>query len=139
MRNFKRTLALVLAVIMVIGTFATVSAASTSSDKWYSEAVKYLENKNIANIGDTADEPMTRDEFVFWVAKIESCNTEDSVWDDEIANVVFTDVKDGHHKAAIAYAHQAGYIKGNGDGTFAPDKTISLAEASAVVVRLMRY
>ncbi|MBP3555018.1 MAG: S-layer homology domain-containing protein [Clostridia bacterium] len=124
---------------MVIGTFATVSAASTSSDKWYSEAVKYLENKNIANIGDTADEPMTRDEFVFWVAKIESCNTEDSVWDDEIANVVFTDVKDGHHKAAIAYAHQAGYIKGNGDGTFAPDKTISLAEASAVVVRLMRY
>ncbi|MBQ8419345.1 MAG: S-layer homology domain-containing protein, partial [Clostridia bacterium] len=82
---------------------------------------------------------MTRDEFVFWVAKIESCNTEDSVWDDEIANVVFTDVKDGHHKAAIAYAHQAGYIKGNGDGTFAPDKTISLAEASAVVVRLMRY
>lgn len=138
MRNFKRTLALVLAVIMVIGTFATVSAASTS-DKWYAEAVKYLEDKNIANIGDTADEPMTRDEFVFWVAKIESCNTEDSVWDDEIANVVFTDVKDGHHKAAIAYAHQAGYIKGNGDGTFAPDKTISLAEASAVVVRLMRY
>ncbi len=138
MRNFKRTLALVLAVIMVVGTFATVSAASTSN-KWYAEAVKYLEDKNIADIGNTADEPITRNEFVLWVSIIESCNPNSDVWDDKVDSVVFTDVNENHYQTAIAYAYKAGYIIGNGDGTFAPDKVISLAEASAVIVRLMRY
>ena len=136
MRNFKRTLALVLAVIMVMGTFATVSAASTD---WYKEAVDYLEDCNIAVIGKTADQPITRNEFVLWVSKIESKQLSDNAWRDEVASAVFTDVNDNHNKAAIAYAHNAGYIIGNGDGTFAPDKTVSFAEASAVVVRLMGY
>ncbi len=136
MRNFKRTLALVLAVIMVMGTFATVSAASTD---WYKEAVDYLEDCNIATIGKTADEPITRNEFVLWVSKIESKQLSNNAWKDEVASAVFTDVNDNHNKAAIAYAHNAGYIIGNGDGTFAPDKTVSFAEASAVIVRLMGY
>lgn len=37
MKNFKRTLALVLAVIMVVGMFASVSAAKA---KWYANAVR---------------------------------------------------------------------------------------------------
>ena len=137
MRNFKRTLALVLAVIMVVGTFATVSAASTS--KWYDKAVEMLDNAGISNIGNTAAEPITRNEFVMWIAKIESLQLSDDAWNDEIASVVFTDVTEAHHRAAIAYSYKANFIIGNGDGTFAPDKTLSLAEASAVIVRLMRY
>ena len=136
MRNFKRTLALVLAVIMVIGTFATVSAAST---KWYDEAVEMLDNAGISNIGKDAAAPLTRNEFVMWIAKIESLQLSEDAWNDEIASVVFTDVTEAHHRAAIAYSYKANFIIGNGDGTFAPDKTLSLAEASAVIVRLMRY
>ncbi len=138
MRNFKRTLALVLAVIMVVGTFATVSAASTTA-KWYDKAVEMLDNAGISNIGKTAAEPLSRNEFVMWIAKIESLQLEEDAWNDEIASVVFTDVTDAHHKAAIAYSYKANFIIGNGDGTFAPDKQLSLAEASAVIVRLMRY
>jgi hypothetical protein len=119
-----------------MGTFATVSAAPAD---WYKEAVDYLEDSGIATIGKTADEPMTRNEFVLWVSKIESHQLSNNAWRDEVASAVFTDVTDNHNKAAIAYAHNAGYIIGNGDGTFSPDKTISFAEASAVVVRLMGY
>ena len=138
MRNFKRTLALVLAVIMIVGTFATVSAAPTTA-KWYDKAVEMLDNAGISNIGKTAAEPLSRNEFVMWIAKIESLQLEEDAWNDEIASVVFTDVTDAHHKAAIAYSYKANFIIGNGDGTFAPDKQLSLAEASAVIVRLMRY
>ena len=39
MKNFKRILALVIAVIMVVGTTAGLSAAGS---KWYSEAVAFI-------------------------------------------------------------------------------------------------
>lgn len=135
MKNFKRILALVIAAIMVVGTTAGLSAAG----KWYSEAVTYLENTGIATVGTKADEKITRNEFVLWVAKLETKQLDDSAWNDEIANTTFTDVTDEHHKAAIAYSERRGFIIGNGDGTFSPDKAITLAEACAVIVRLMGY
>ncbi len=136
MRNFKRTLALVLAVIMVVGTFATVSAASSN---WYDKAVDTLDGYGISNIGETGDEKLSRNEFVLWVAKIETLQMDDAAWSKPVASVNFSDVNDTHYMTAIAHAYKAGFIVGNGDGTFAPDKTISLAEASAVIVRLLRY
>ena len=135
MKNFKRILALVIATIMVVGTTAGLSAAG----KWYSDAVTYLENTGIATIGSKAEEKITRNEFVLWIAKLETKQLDDSAWNDEIANTTFTDVTDAHHKAAIAYSERRGFIIGNGDGTFSPDKAITLAEASAVIVRLMGY
>lgn len=136
MKNFKRILALVIAVIMVVGTFASLSAAGS---KWYSEAVSYIEGKGIAVIGANADKKITRNEFVLWVAKIESHQPSDSAWNDEIANTTFSDVTDAHHKAAIAYSARRYFIIGNGDGTFSPDKATSFAEACAVIVRMMGY
>ena len=137
MRNFKRTLALVLAVIMVVGTFATVSAAETP---WYQVGVDYIQGIGVDNVSAAkAEQKITRNDFVLWIAKIESKQLLDSAWKDEIASVNFTDVTDEHHKAAIAYSKQANFIQGNGDGTFAPDKATTLAEASAVIVRMMGY
>ncbi len=137
MRNFKRILALVLSVIMIVGTFATVSAAST--DMWYDEAVDALDGTGVSEIGDTAADEVTRNEFVLWIAKIASGQPSNTAWLDKIASVNFDDVDETHYQAAIAYAWKYGYIEGNGDGTFAPDKTISLAEACAIIVRLMGY
>ena len=97
MKNFKRILALVIAIVMVVGTFASLSAAGS---KWYSEAVTYIEENGIAVIGANADKKITRNEFVLWVAKIESHQLSDTAWNEQIANTVFTDVTDAHHKAA---------------------------------------
>lgn len=136
MKNFKRILALVIAVIMVVGTFASLSAAGS---KWYSEAVTYIEENGIAVIGTNADKKISRNEFVLWVAKIESHQLSDTAWNEQIANTTFTDVTDAHHKAAIAYSARRNFIIGNGDGTFSPDKATTFAEACAVIVRVMGY
>lgn len=137
MRNFKRTLALVLAVLFVAGAFATVSAAETP---WYQPGVDYIQAIGVDTISAAkAEQKITRNDFVLWIAKIESKQLLDSAWRDEIAGVDFSDVTDAHHKAAIAYSKQANFIIGNGDGTFAPDKATTLAEASAVIVRMMGY
>lgn len=137
MKNFKRTLALVIAVIMVIGCVSVgVSAAGT---KWYSSAVAFIESKGIAIIGADADKKVTRNDFVLWVAKLESRQPSDSAWNDSVASVDFSDVTEAHHRAAIAYSKMRGFIIGNGDGTFSPDKALSYAEACAVIVRMMGY
>ena len=136
MKNFKRILALVIAIVMVVGTFASLSAAGS---KWYSEAVTFIEENGIAVIGANADKKITRNEFVLWVAKIESHQLSDTAWSEQIANTVFTDVTDAHYKAAIAYSARRNFIIGNGDGTFSPDKATTFAEACAVIVRVMGY
>ena len=135
MKNFKRTLALVLAVIMVAGMFAGVSAAKA---KWYADAVRYVEGVGIATIGATADEKITRDEFVLWIAKLESGVLNDAYWAGAM-DTPFTDITEENNQTAIWYSARRGLIEGNGDGTFAPGKNITFAEAAAVVVRLMRY
>ena len=146
MRNFKRALALVLAAILVVGTFATVSAARAAEDKWYQIGVDYLQEIGVDYISPSqAEMNITREEFVLWVAKIESHQLLEEAWDDEIADMKFTDVVAGENQfAAIAYAHQSGFIKGeddDGDGvyTFAPTRFITLGEVAAIVVRLMGY
>ncbi len=139
MRNFKRALALVLAFIMIVGTFATVSATGKTGSVWYDKAVDDLDSMGISDIGNTAAQTLSRNEFVFWIAKIESGSLEDSVWKDEIASVTFNDVNDNHHKAAIAYAHLAEFIIGDGEGNFLPDKELTLGELATVLVRMMRW
>ena len=140
MKNFKRILALVIATIMVVGTFATVSAGGATA--WYQAAVNWFENQGIAVIGTKAGQKITRSEFVFWVAKIETAQLSDNAWNERLAGYTFSDVdatNPDHHAAAIEYSQEMGYIIGNGDGTFAPDKVVSLAEASAVIVRLLDF
>lgn len=135
MKNFKRTLALVLAVIMVAGMFAGVSAAKA---KWYADAVRYVEGVGIATIGATAEDKITRDEFVLWIAKLESGILNDAYWGSAM-ETPFTDITEENNQTAIWYSARRNLIVGNGDGTFAPNKNITFAEAAAVVVRLMRY
>ena len=135
MKNFKRTLALVLAVIMIAGMFASVSAASV---KWYTNAVRYIEGVGIATIGNTAEDKITRDEFVLWIAKLESGVLNDAYWSAAI-ETPFTDITEENNQTAIWYSARRGLIEGNGDGTFSPDKNLTFAEAAAVIVRLMRY
>ena len=149
MRNFKRLLAFVLAVILTVGTFSTVSAARAGEEKWYQNAINYLQNIGVDYISPSqAEMKITREEFVLWIAKIESHQLLDEAWDDEIwlgSDIGFSDVHPGEDKfAAIAYAHQSGFIMGeddDGDGvyTFAPDRNIILGEVAAIIVRLMGY
>lgn len=141
MKNISRILALVLALTMVIGAFASVSAAKAT---WYNDAVTYLESVGVADIGTKAEAKITRAEFALMVAKIDSTWVNTQWWDENgvlADTVVFKDQADTDkaHRAAICYAYQRALIAGDGDGNFRPNATITLAEASVVVVRLMGF
>ena len=139
MKNTKRILALVLSLAMMIGMIATVGAAG--SNAWYMPAVTYIENCGIDTIGTKDATPITRNDFVYWVAKIMTYQLDDEAWDQSVLPdiVVFNDVTDAHHKAAIANSYQRKYIKGDGNGNFYPDATLTLAEAVTVIVRMLGY
>ena len=141
MKNFKKILATVLAVLFV-ASVAVVSVSAASADSaWYKKAVEYLDGAGISNIGSTGGEEVSRDEFVTWVAKIESHQLIESAWKNQewIALSTFSDVGDSEHQGAIGYSIGRKFIVGNGDGTFSPHEAIKFGEAAALVVRLMSY
>ena len=141
MKNFKRILAAVLAVMFIVTTVAVSAFAGLNSKTWYKEAVEYLDSIGVSEIGAKSEEPLDRDEFVTWIAKIESHQLNEAAWNiwEYTANATFSDVSDSDHKGAIGYSVNRGFIVGNGDGTFTPNAQITLAEAAAVVVRVMGF
>ena len=114
--------------------------AYTASGKWYSEAVSWIERNGIDKIGTGAGKEIDRNTFAMWVAKIESTFTDGKLWDDYTDSSVFSDVSaNKHYYAAIAYAKESGFIQGDGDGRFYPDRTVTFAEACALITRAMGY
>ncbi len=139
MKNFKRILALVLTLMFIVGSCASLSAYSGTS-KWYGKAVNWIESTGIDTIGSTADKEIDRNTFAMWIAKIESTFVDDKLWDDKTDSTSFADVTAGdHYYAAIAYAEESGFIQGDGDGNFRPNDSISFAEACAIITRVMGY
>ena len=139
MKNFKRILALVLTLMFIVGSCASLSAYSAGG-KWYSTAVNWIEANGIDTVGSTADSEIDRNTFAMWIAKIESTFVDDKLWDDKVDSTSFADVKPGdHYYAAIAYAEESGFIQGDGDGNFYPDRVITFAEACAIITRVMGY
>lgn len=139
MKNFKRILALVLTLMFIVGSCASLSAYSGTT-KWYGKAVSWIESTGIDTIGSSADKEIDRNTFAMWIAKIESTFVDDKLWDDKADSTSFADVKPGdHYYAAIAYAEESGFIQGDGDGNFRPNDTISFAEACAIITRVMGY
>jgi len=138
MKNTKRFLALVLALTMCVATLATVSAATTA---WYAAAVDFIESCGIDTIGSKASAKITRNDFVYWIAKVVTHQVADGAWDEAVIQdeVSFSDVTSAHHVAAIANSQQMGYLRGDGEGKFYPDDTLTLAQVSAIVVRVMGY
>ena len=144
MKNFKRILATVLAVLFVLSV--AVVSVSAVSVAWYKAAVEYLDNLGISSIGSTGGEEVTRDEFVTWVAKIESHQLIESAWKNHEfeAMAAFDDVADSEHKGAIGYSIGREFITGDkpiGEegNTFRPHDALTFGEASVVIVRLMAY
>lgn len=138
MKNFKRILALVLTLMFIVGSCASLSAYSgATTTSWYSKAVSWIEDAGVDTVGATADETIDRETFVKWVAKIESTYVDDALWKDEVASTTFDDVTEENYKAAIAYSQQRGFIRGYDAKTFGPKDVLTFAQACAVIVRVL--
>ncbi len=141
MRNFKKFLALVLAMLMV--SACAVSAAIVDMDdvkESYVEAVTVMENLKIL-VGDEKGNfkpqgTLTRAAAAKIVALVD-LGAEGQNIDWTAATTDFTDVPANHWASAyINYASQNGIVDGRGNGIFDPEANVTVAEALTYAVKL---
>ncbi len=148
MKNFKRSLALVLALVMIVGTFASVSAFSLSNHQaWFADAVYDLQNWGVITEGDVesamANKTIDRKSFTLWIAKILSQDVDGKIWEKGV-ETRYEDVNYGDdnddNSYAIAYATANGIVKGYNEGPnyqFGPDDALKLGQGAVIVIRLL--
>lgn len=141
MRNFKKFLALVLAVIMMAGGLVyTVSAAEYAVTGTYDSVIEYLNilgvYKGYGNGDMGANDSITRMQMAIFFTRIKTGQTDDATWNTP-TSTNFTDVT--QFGAAIDFAAGNGIVKGYGDGLFGPDDGITYQDALVMAVRALGY
>lgn len=133
MRLLSMSIALAMLLSMGILT-ASAEEFSDTQSHWAASYIKTAVEKGFSSGYDDGkfrpDQSVTRAEFIKMVNKaIGLTITTDTAFSDVTENDwFFNDVK-----TAVG----AGYIKGNGDGTFLPNKTITRQEAAVVLSRVV--
>ena len=142
MKNLKKLISVIIAVIMLVGSFATVSAADyadVESTNSYYKAIKVLSGLGIAqgdgeNFNPKAD--VKRSEMVTFICRAMG---EEDVATGSSTNL-FSDVAANHWAAGyIAWGVNRGIINGMGDGTFAPDASVSYQDAVVMIMRALGF
>ncbi len=144
MRNLKKFLALVLAMIMVASAAAIVSAddatdatfTDVTAENPYAEAIADLVQKEITQgIGNGefgADDGVKRYQMALFIARAATGETE---WADQI--VPFTDVPE--YTGAIYYAYANGIVNGYNATTFGYNDAITYIQALKMAVATLGY
>jgi hypothetical protein len=137
----KKLLALCIGVCMLLSSmtvfgFDYTDVASTNS---YYKAIKVISNLEIAKGDDQGNfnptSEVKRSEMIAFICRMmgeENATT---------SNInVFTDVTANHWAAGyIAWGVNRGIINGMGDGTFAPDASVSYQDAVVMIMRALGY
>ena len=149
MRNLKKILALVLALMMTVSLMVVASAASYDDysdkeqiDETYAEAVEVLAGIGMYQ-GDTEgtfrpQENLSRAEVATLLYRLTTGDYDGSKVDTYAGYDEFTDVsKDQWYAGYVNYAYVEGYVIGNGDGTFSPENNVTGAELATMLLRVL--
>lgn len=145
MRNFKKFLTLVLAVMMVVSAMSFTTSAAKFNDvdaknEVLADAVDLLNYMGVAQgVSETefgTEQPVTRQQFALFIYRLvkggknapKGPNTTE-----------FTDLVDDTYNYAIGWAASKGIIKGTSATTFNPTGNITLQDAYTMVVRALDY
>ncbi len=143
MFKFKRTLASLLAVVMVLGISLTaVASTNQASESKHKEAIETLKALGIM-VGDKdtlefrEGEPIRRSEFA--KVAVHALGLEDVAAANSLATN-FPDVVENHWASGyINVATNQSIIIGDTAGNFRPDDNITYAEAMTILVRMLGY
>ncbi len=145
MRNFKKFLTLVLAVMMVVSAMSfTTSAAfeDVSADNEYlADAVSLLNYMGVAKgVSETkfgTDELVTRQQFALFIYRLMKGGKDAPANGGNVTN--FKDLTDPTYNYAIGWAAQQGIVTGRSATAFDPKGAITLQEAYTMIVRALKY
>ncbi len=121
-----------------------VEAASSFTDvpatQYYADAVAWASANGIVN-GVSADKfapnaDITREQMATIIHRYATANNIEAAGNSEVSYSDSAKISE-FAKAAVEWATNAGILTGNSDGTFAPLRTASRAEAAAIFVRLL--
>ena len=142
----KRTIALLMAVTMLLSAFSFSASAEESKrvfkdvpeGKWYYDAVYYcVENNLFSGTSETTFSPnsgMTRAMFVTVLASKENVDKT------QYTTSSFSDVPTGKwYSASIEWAYRNDLVGGVGNGKFAPDKTVTRQELVAMIYKYAAF
>ncbi len=143
MRNLKKFLALVLAMIMVMSASAMVSADFTDvAGSNYEEAINDLTVKGIIQgMTETTfgpKQPVNREQMAIFMARVLTGDVDpaNTAWKKE-AVTPFEDIANFEFQGAIQYAWANGVVAGKTPTTYAPGDGIKYVEALAMAIRAL--
>ena len=147
MRNLKKILALVLALVMSMSLLATANAFNDDAeiDPTYDEAVTVLANLGVFqgyNNGETfvPKGSITRAEVAAILYRIATGDVDDTQVGIYADYNKFSDVKSTSWYAGyVNYCANAEYIKGYDDKTFGPNDPVTGYQALAMILRAVGY
>lgn len=143
MKNFKRIISVILALMMLVSAAVVVNAADddwpykdVGKKKWFYTAIKYSVDNGLMNGTSktkfSPNDPMTRAMFVTVLGRL--CGAE------EIMENTFSDVKMNQYYAGyVGWAVKIGVVSGYPDGTFKPDANVNRQEAAAMLSRYIEH
>ena len=147
MRNLKRALSLALASVMVL-SMMVVGAGAASYDDFSdkdeivnTEAVSILTALNVINGKDDGSyDPtgiITRAEMAKLICVVLNGGSDPSLG--STSTHTYTDTVGHWAEAYIEYCTQLGIVAGKGNGTFAPNDTVTATEAAKMLLVAMGY
>jgi len=143
MRNLKRLLTMVMAIAMMM-SLMTVGAGAAFKDQDKIENTEAV-NMNVAlgiinGRDDGSFDPagnVTRAEMAKMICVLLNGGTEPRLGTKPAP--VFTDIKGHWAEKYVEYCASLGIIAGMGDGTFAPDKTVTATQAAKMLLVALGY
>jgi len=145
MRNSKKFLTLVLAVLMMMSTFAFSTPAATFTDVTIDNKALYQATGLLSDLGVTKGTtdttftpatPVTREQMSAFVYRLMKAGK--SV-EGGTNSSTFTDLTDPTFYFMISWANNQGIIKGRSDSVFDPKGGITLQDAYTMIIRALGY
>ena len=139
MRNMKKFLALVLAMLMVCSMAVMTTSAADEAD--YTDAAQHLAALKIMKGNENGDLMMeadvTRYQTALFFVQALTGKTDAAVWNAEKKSANFADVID--YGTAIDYAAGLNIVKGRGNGVFGYNDAIIYQDMIVMAIRALGY